>query len=306
VLDTKVVLTDVQGMLRRLLIEDIELILDVPNALWPVKADRGQLEQVIVNLAVNARDAMPNGGKLHISARNELSTEVIASRHGAVPAGEYVAIRVRDTGIGMDTMTQSRVFEPFFTTKAMGMGTGLGLATVHGIVAQSGGYVTLESAIAAGTTFTVYLPRVDETPAAHDQGGPMSQRGNNETILLVEDEQAVRALARRVLVRAGFRVVEAMSPKEALRLAGEHAHEIRLVLSDVVMPEMSGPALVAKLTEVCPNARVLYISGYTDDEVFGRGLANPGTQLLQKPFSAQQLVERVRATIDQLGEAVDA
>jgi two-component system, cell cycle sensor histidine kinase and response regulator CckA len=306
VLDTTVVLNEVQGMLRRLLVEDIQLTVEVPATLWPVKVDRGQLEQVIVNLAVNARDAMPKGGKLHISAGNDVVTEPIPSRHGPVPAGEYVAIRVRDTGLGMDMMTQNRVFEPFFTTKAMGLGTGLGLATVHGIVAQSGGHVTLESAIAAGTTFTVYLPRVHETPAVSENAGPMPQHGNNETILLVEDEPAVRALARRVLVRAGFRVLESTSPKEALKLAQDHAPEIRLVLSDVVMPEMSGPALVAKLGTICPDARVLYISGYTDDEVIGHGLANPRMQLLQKPFSAQQLVERVRTTIDARSEIVDA
>jgi CheY-like chemotaxis protein len=298
VLDTHVVLTDVQAMLRRLVAEDIELSVDAPPGLWPVKADRGQLEQVIVNLAVNARDAMPHGGSLKISAANDVVMDPIASKHGPVPPGEYVAIRVTDTGLGMDTTTQAKVFEPFFTTKAVGQGTGLGLATVHGIVAQSGGHVTVESEVDAGTTFTVYLPRVHELPSANDPGGSLSQRGNNEAILLVEDEPAVRALARRVLVRAGFRVLEAQTPGDALRLAREHASEIRLVLSDVVMPEMSGPVLVSKVAEVCPSACVLYISGYTDDEVIGRGLANPGMQLLQKPFSAQQLVERVRATID--------
>jgi signal transduction histidine kinase/ActR/RegA family two-component response regulator len=298
VLDTQLVLTDVQAMLRRLVAEDIELEVHAPAGLWPVKADRGQLEQVIVNLAVNARDAMPHGGALRIAARNEPLEEGIESKHGVVPPGEYVAIRVTDTGLGMDTPTQYRVFEPFFTTKAVGQGTGLGLATVHGIVAQSRGYVTLKSALSAGTTFTVYLPRAHEPPSAHENGVAVTQRGHNETILLVEDEQAVRALARRVLVRAGYRVLESASPRDALRLAAEHAHEIKLVLTDVVMPEMSGPILVSKVAEMCPHARVLYISGYTDDEVIGRGLANPALQLLQKPFSAQQLVERVRGAID--------
>jgi signal transduction histidine kinase/ActR/RegA family two-component response regulator len=299
VLDIAVVLNDVQTMLRRLLIEDIELVVQTPPGLWSVKADRGQLEQVIVNLAVNARDAMPHGGALRITASNETVAAPIPTKHEVVLPGEYVVIRVTDTGLGMDALTLSRVFEPFFTTKAVGKGTGLGLATVHGIIAQSGGYITVESQLSAGTTFTVYLPRVFETPSRRDSGGAaMTRRGNNETILLVEDEQAVRSLARRVLVRAGFRVLEATTPTDAMRLAREHFREIRLLLSDVVMPEMSGPALVAKILEVCPTAHVLFISGYTDDDVVGRGLQNPAMELLQKPFSAQQLVERVRAALD--------
>jgi signal transduction histidine kinase/ActR/RegA family two-component response regulator len=299
VLDTAAVLQDVQAMLGRLLIEDIQLSIETPPGLWHVKADRGQLEQVIVNLAVNARDAMPHGGALRISAVNDAVMDTLETSHGLIPPGEYVAIRVTDTGLGMDTMTQARVFEPFFTTKAVGQGTGLGLATVHGIVAQSGGYVTVESAVASGTTFTVYLPRVNEEPKRRDSGGDAAkQRGHNETILLVEDEQSVRALARRVLVRAGFRVLEAATPIDALRLAREHFQEIQLVLSDVVMPEMNGPEVVSKIAQLCPRARVLFISGYTDDELTGRGLANPAIQLLRKPFSAQQLVERVRAAME--------
>jgi signal transduction histidine kinase/ActR/RegA family two-component response regulator len=299
VLDTAAVLQDVQAMLKRLLIEDIQLTIETPPGLWPVKADRGQLEQVIVNLAVNARDAMPHGGSLRIGAVNDAVMDPLETSHGTVPPGEYVALRVIDTGLGMDATTQARVFEPFFTTKAIGQGTGLGLATVHGIVAQSGGYVTVESALSQGTTFTVYLPRALEEPKRRDSGGDgVKPRGHNETILLVEDEQSVRTLARRVLVRAGFRVLESTTPSDALRLAREHFREIRLVVSDVVMPEMSGPAMVAKIAQLCPRAAVLYISGYTDDEVIGRGLANPGMQLLQKPFSAQQLVERVRAAME--------
>ena len=298
VLDTAAVLTDIHGMLRRLLIEDIALELHAASGLWPVKVDRGQLEQVVVNLAVNARDAMPNGGTLRITGTNSVLTRAMETPHGTVPAGEYVALQVQDTGAGMDEVTRARAFEPFFTTKEVGHGTGLGLATVHGIVAQSGGYVTLHSEVGLGSTFTVYLPRALEVPAADRQVNVSSLQGRNETVLLVEDEQAVRALARRVLVRAGFRVLESATPSDALRLAQQHAAEIKLVLSDVVMPEMSGPALVDKIAGIVPSARVLYISGYTDDEVFGRGLANPGMQLLQKPFSAQQLVERVRLAID--------
>ena len=301
IVDCAAVLHDVQAMLQRLLVEDIRLTVEVPADLWPVKVDRGQLEQVIVNLVVNARDAMPNGGALHISARNECITTPITSKQGIVPCDDYVAIRVTDTGIGMDAVTQSRAFEPFFTTKEVGQGTGLGLSTVHGIVAQSGGHITVESALGGGgTTFTLYLPRVDGVAVKENSArkGAIRMTGQHETILLVEDEAAVRSLARRVLVRAGFHVLEATTPGDALRLAREHLGEIELVLSDVVMPEMSGPALVAQIAEVRPNARVLYVSGYTDDDVMGRGLGAPGMLLLQKPFSAQQLVDRVRAAID--------
>jgi len=298
VLDTRRVLEELRTLLSRLMVEDVRLEVTAPDALWPVKADRGQFEQVIVNLAVNGRDAMPDGGTLQITARNETLAEPVATREGPVPPGEYVTISVTDTGIGMDTTTQNRVFEPFFTTKPVGQGTGLGLATVHGIVAQSGGHVTVASMPSRGSTFTVYLPRAFEKPG-RDSGGVVSAaRGNNETVLLVEDEASVRALARRVLVRAGFRVIEASAPSEAMRLAEAHGREIQLVLSDVVMPEMSGPSLVAKLAPLLPGVRVLFISGYNDDEVIGRGLADPGVALLQKPFSAQQLVERVREALD--------
>jgi signal transduction histidine kinase/ActR/RegA family two-component response regulator len=301
VLDTAAVLHDLQPMLRRLLIEDIELVVDAQPHLWPVRADRGQLEQVVVNLAVNARDAMPDGGVLLIRAWNHTILAPMESKHGVVPAGEFVAIAVSDTGTGMDDDTQSRAFEPFFTTKDVGKGTGLGLATVHGIVAQSGGHVTLESHIGAGTIFTTYLPRERHASAPQRNSGASSRDAavlRTDTILLVEDEPAVRGLARRVLTRAGFRVLDAATPHEAIRLATEHGKDIALVLSDVVMPQMSGPQLVERLKDICPHARVLYVSGYTNDEVIGRGLANAATALLQKPFSAQQLVERVRDVID--------
>jgi signal transduction histidine kinase/ActR/RegA family two-component response regulator len=303
VLESATLLTELRGMLTRLLTEDIVLKVEAPGGLWAVKADRGQLEQVIVNLVVNARDAMPDGGLLHVSAANEHVVAAIETRHSTVPPGDYVAIRVKDSGVGMNAATQQRAFEPFFTTKPTGHGTGLGLATVHGIVAQSGGYVTLESAPQRGTTFTVWLPRVDEAPSTDVMAATTVQQGRNETILLVEDEPAVRVLARRVLMRAGFRVLESSSPTDALRLAEMHAKDIKLVLTDVVMPELSGPQLVIKVAEICPDARVLYMSGYTDDEVIGRGLANPGLMLLQKPFSAQELVERVRLALDQTAEA---
>ena len=300
VINTRDVLGDLQAMLQRLMIEDITLQLSAPEGLWPVKADQGQLEQVIVNLAVNARDSMPGGGLLSISAENVALTEPLDTRHGIVSPGEYVAIHVTDTGSGMDITTQSRVFEPFFTTKSVGQGTGLGLATVHGIVAQSGGVITVQSEPMRGSTFTVYLPRARDAVTKPTTSGDhvTNERGGGETVLLVEDESSVRALARRVLVRGGFKVIEASSPSEALKLAGEHAAEIQLVLSDVVMPEMSGPTLAAQLDTLIPGVRVLFISGYTDDEVVSRGLGTAEMDFLQKPFSAQQLVERVREALD--------
>jgi nitrogen-specific signal transduction histidine kinase/ActR/RegA family two-component response regulator len=297
VLDTGQVLTEVKGMLQRLLIEEIRLEVQVPAGLWQVRADRGQLEQVIVNLAVNSRDAMPHGGLLHIAAVNDVVLDPIETRDGAIPPGEYVVIRVADSGVGMDATTLARAFEPFFTTKPTGAGTGLGLSTVHGIVHQSGGYVTIESAPQQGTTIAVYLPRVHERAETEGKGDTVAQRGNAETILVVEDELAVRSLARRVLEKTGYTVLEASSPADALRLAQSNRGEIHLIVSDVVMPEMNGPALVARVLELCPNAKVLFISGYADEDVMGRGIAS-GMSLLQKPFSAQELVERVREVLD--------
>ena len=298
VLDTATVLGEVRGMLQRLLIEDITLQVDVPQGLWRVRADRGQLEQVIVNLVVNSRDAMPGGGLLHIGASNEVVAVPIEARDGKIPPGEYVVLRVRDSGVGMDTATMVRAFEPFFTTKPTGQGTGLGLATVDGIVHQSGGYVTIDSALQRGTTIAVYLPRVLDEVDSESRGMIVPQRGNSETILLVEDELAVRALARRVLEKTGYRIIESSSPSDAIRLAGAHRNEIDLIVSDVVMPEMNGPAMVSRVLEICPDARVLFISGYADEDVLGKGLQNPGMTLLQKPFSAQELVERVRHVLD--------
>jgi signal transduction histidine kinase/ActR/RegA family two-component response regulator len=298
VLDTAQVLSEVRGMLQRLLIEDIQLTIDVADGLWRVRADRGQLEQVIVNLAVNSRDAMPNGGLLHINATNDVVTTAIEARNGVVPPGEYVKICVQDSGVGMDTATMVRAFEPFFTTKPTGQGTGLGLSTVDGIVAQSGGYVTIDSTLQRGTTIAVYLPRVMDEVDSESRGAIVAHKGSSETILLVEDELAVRALARRVLEKTGYRVIESSSPTDAIRLAGSHRNEIDLIVSDVVMPEMNGPSMVSRVLELCPAARVLFISGYADEDVIGRGLQNPGMTLLQKPFSAQELVERVRQVLD--------
>jgi two-component system cell cycle sensor histidine kinase/response regulator CckA len=298
VLDTGAVLLEVKGMLQRLLIEDIHMDMLVPAGLWRVRADRGQLEQVIVNLAVNSRDAMPHGGLLQISAVNDVVLDPIETRDEAIPPGDYVVIRVADSGVGMDAATLARAFEPFFTTKPTGAGTGLGLSTVHGIVHQSGGYVTIESAPQQGTTIAVYLPRVHERVDGDSKGGSVAQRGNAETILIVEDEVSVRSLARRVLEKTGYKVLEASSPTEAMRLAQSNRGAIDLVVSDVVMPEMNGPALVAKVLELCPAARVLFISGYADEEVLGRGIAS-GMTLLQKPFSAQELVERVGEVLHQ-------
>jgi signal transduction histidine kinase len=297
VLNTRSVVADLRPMLRRLVAEDIDLVVDASPELWAVRADRSQLEQVIVNLVVNARDSMPRGGALTIAAANEHLPQTRSARGAAIPPGDFAVIRVSDTGQGMDADTQRRAFEPFFTTKGVGQGTGLGLASVDGIVAQSGGYLDLTSGVGRGTTVTVYLPRVSAEVDPTEQPGPSEPRGNNETILLVEDEPAVRALAHRVLTRAGYQVLESATPSDALREARASNGGVRLLLTDVVMPEMNGPALASRIAELCPNARVLYMSGYTDAEVIGRGLDEPTAMLLQKPFSAQQLVERVRLAI---------
>jgi signal transduction histidine kinase len=297
-LNPRVVLSEVELMLRRLMVEDIQVSITAPAELWSVRADRGQLEQVILNLSVNARDAMPHGGALRIAASNETVDSPFHTRLGVIPPGDYVAIRVTDTGLGMDLVTQSRAFEPFFTTKPVGKGTGLGLATVHGIIAQNRGYVNMVSAPAEGTTFTVYLPRArgEQEGKPMRTSGPSKPKSGSETILLVEDEPAVRALARRVLERAGFTVLESQTPADALLIAN-NAEQVDLILTDVVMPGMNGPELVMHLTPLWPEARVLYTSGHTDDEMIGRGLPNGDFELLHKPFSAQQLVARVRAVL---------
>ena len=300
VLDLNALVDNVHKMLRRLIGEDITLAATLAPGLGRVRADPGQLEQVLVNLAVNARDAMPTGGRLALTTAN-VDVEPPppgAGAGGPVPPGRYVVLQVTDTGSGMDAITQARVFEPFFTTKPRGRGTGLGLATVYGIVRQSGGHVAVESAPGAGTTFRMYLPRVDAPLAV----APASQRpaaaAGSGTILLVEDERLVRVLARKVLEQAGYRVLVAEGGAQALELARGHSGVIDLVLTDVVMPEMSGREVVRRLLQERPAVRVLYMSGYSDEAVAQHGVLDAGTSFIAKPFTPATLATKIREVLE--------
>lgn len=294
VLDLNAVVSDVDRMLRRLIGEDIELKISLANGLGLVKADPGQIDQVIFNLAVNSRDAMPDGGKLTLETSNaELDQDDVNQFRYVVP-GSYVLLKVSDTGCGMDAELQSHIFEPFFTTKEPGKGTGLGLATVYGIVKQSGGYIWVDSEVGRGTTFKIYLPRVDEPRDVTLPEHRASKYARSpQTVLLVEDEQSLRKLIRSTLVELGHFVLEARDAFEALEIAGKTPGAIDLLLTDVVMPGMSGRALATKLTALRPGTRVLYMSGYTDGAVATHGVLESGITFLRKPFTRTELTERV-------------
>ncbi|OGK76843.1 MAG: hypothetical protein A2X52_17170 [Candidatus Rokubacteria bacterium GWC2_70_16] len=289
-----------QGMhevLGRLIGEDIDLVTVLGPALGRVKVDPSQMEQVILNLVVNARQAMPEGGRLTIETGNVELGEEYARTHAEVEPGRYVMLAVTDTGHGMDAGTKARIFEPFFTTRGPGQGTGLGLATVYGIVKQHGGHIWVYSEPGRGTTFKIYLPRVEETAEEAAPAALEALPRGSETILLVEDEEEVRALARETLEAGGYRVLEAASPHEALRLAQEHDGPIHLIVSDVVMPEMSGRALVDRLAALRPDARVLYMSGYTENAIVHQGVLDPSIAFLQKPFTPGALARKVREVL---------
>jgi CheY-like chemotaxis protein len=264
-----------------------------------VRADRTQLEQVILNLVLNARDAMPNGGTITVATSDVDVGRGFSEQHPTVPAGQYVRIEVQDTGTGMDEQTQAHIFEPFFSTKPKGSGAGLGLSTVYSIVKDSGGYICAYSELAVGTTFTVYLPRIAGEPLRPDglAPGPTEAKGT-ETILLVEDEHAVRELARRFLELHGYRVLSAANGPEALRISREQGPPIHMMVTDVVMPRMSGRELALQLASERPDMKVLYMSGHTEDAIVHHGVLEPGVEFLQKPFTRQTLVSRVRQILD--------
>jgi two-component system, cell cycle sensor histidine kinase and response regulator CckA len=299
VLDLRKSLMAMEPMLRRLIGEDVEVVVQAPPDVGHVRADPGQIEQVILNLALNARDAMPDGGTLRLEVADVLVDESSARQGVPTTPGHYVMLGVSDTGAGMDRATQARIFEPFFTTKQQGKGTGLGLATVYGIVKQSGGYIWVSSESGNGSTFRVYLPYVDdaiEAPVTPPASG--SLRGS-ETILVVEDEEGVRELARRALQRYGYRILIAPTPREALDITRTEPGTIHLLLCDVVLPQMSGSALTARIGQGRPDMRVLYMSGYTDDMIVHRGVLDEGTPFLRKPFTSEALARKVREVLGQ-------
>ncbi|OLD59472.1 MAG: hypothetical protein AUF60_05345 [Gemmatimonadetes bacterium 13_1_20CM_69_28] len=299
VVDLNALVLDMDKLLRRLIGEDVELATVLDPTLGRVTADPGQLEQVIVNLAVNARDAMPQGGKLTLETRNIDLDSSYTLEHSLVKPGPYVQLTVSDSGIGMDEETQAHAFEPFFTTKPRGQGTGLGLAMVYGTVKQSGGFIWVYSEPGRGATFKIYLPRVDAPVESAAPPAPVERppRGS-ETVLLAEDEPAVRAIARQALERQGYTVLAAPSGADALALAAQHGATIHLLLTDVVMPGMSGRDLADRLTAQRPGIRVLYISGYTDNAIVRHGMLEPGLAYLQKPFRPDALVRKVREVLD--------
>jgi CheY-like chemotaxis protein len=300
VVDLNALVANMDGMLRRLIGEDIvELCAELDSSAGAIKADPGQVEQVIMNLVVNARDAMPTGGRLTIETRNVTIGKGVRLDAVGVAPGSYVLLAVRDTGHGMDAETRSHLFEPFFTTKEKGKGTGLGLSTVYGIVKQSGGSITVESAPGRGTTFRIYFPRVEqevqETAGSAEAIDPARGR---ETILLVEDEPAVRGLVHATLRLHGYTVLEARHGIEALLTSTKFVGPIHLLLTDVVMPQMSGPEVAEKLLTVRPGIKVLYMSGYPDHPVFDQGGMSRETGFMPKPFSPHVLAQKVREVLD--------
>jgi PAS domain S-box-containing protein len=293
------VVSDMNKMLCRLIGEDIQLIAKFDPTLKKIEADPGQIEQVLLNLVVNARDAMPKGGKLTIETANFEMDSEYAGKHVGVQAGSYAVLAVSDTGTGMDDKTKARVFEPFFTTKEKGKGTGLGLSTVYGVVKQSGGNIWVYSELGRGTTFRVYLPQLktEVTPTEKPTIEP-APLGGSETILLVEDEDVVRGLARKILEEAGYKVLDASGGKEAINLCQEHTEPIHLLLTDVVMPETSGKEIAERLSTLLPATRVLFMSGYTDEAIVHHGVLDSNVEFIQKPFSPVALIRKVRQVLD--------
>lgn len=298
VIDLNDVVAEMEKLLQRLIGENIEFRAILGKELASVRADPGQLEQVIMNLVVNSRDAMPNGGQLTVETANIFLDEEHARRHVSVVPGHYVMLAVTDSGHGMDTVTQSRIFEPFFTTKEQGKGTGLGLSTVYGIVKQSGGSIWVYSEPGVGTTFKIYLPQVEESPLQSRTPAKQETIEGGETILLAEDEELVRNLTREVLSSYGYVVIEATNGAQALELGNQHSGDIHLLLTDVVMPEMNGPELAGRLSQIRPDLKVLYMSGYTDNAIVHQGVLNENENFIQKPFAPVALAEKVRMVLD--------
>jgi signal transduction histidine kinase len=299
VLDLNAVVADLGKMLQRVIGEDVKLQTSPGVALGSIMADRGQLEQVVMNLVVNARDAMPEGGNISIECRNARMDEAYIGRHAAGAPGPYVMLALTDSGIGMDRQTQARIFEPFFTTKAAGRGTGLGLATVYGIVKQSGGFIWVYSEPGQGSTFKVYFPRVDDMPVRRDTRTAVSNIGGDETILLVEDDDDLRRVTRRILQNRGYTILEARHGGDALLLCERYTGEIDLVLTDVVMPQMNGRDLSRRLRALRPEMSVVYMSGYPDGAAVEQGLIDVEARFLAKPFTPLELLDCLRLVLDE-------
>ncbi len=299
VLNLNDVVAGIEKMLQRVIGEDLDLAMALTPDLGAVRADPGQLEQVLMNLVVNARDAMPDGGQVTIETAAVELDDAYAKTHSPVVPGPYVLLAVSDTGVGMDEATKNRIFEPFFTTKELGKGTGLGLATVYGIVKQSGGHVWVYSEPGRGTTFKIYLPRVTEpAEALHPVGAGAEVQGGSETILVVEDQADVRTVVRKVLERCGYSILEADRPSAALALADAARALPDLLITDVVMPELNGRELARQLEARWPGLKVLYLSGYTDDAIVRHGVLESGVSFLQKPFTPDTLARKVRQVLD--------
>jgi len=300
VVDLNSIIAETEKLLGRLVDENIEFYTALDPALGRVRVDPVQIEQVILNLVLNARDSMPEGGKLTIETRNVDLEDPHQCKHSLIPAGQYVLLAMTDSGCGMNEETQSRIFEPFYTTKEFGKGTGLGLATVYGIVKQSGGFIWVYSEEGRGTTFKIYLPRIASPLTAARAGRRNSDfiRGT-ETILVVEDAEPLRALTRDFLTASGYTVLEAANGEDAIRLARAHQGEIDLLLTDVVMPKMGGKPLVDQILQFRPKTRVLFMSGYPNDGILQAGILTEKVPLLEKPFTREILTKRVRQMLDE-------
>jgi PAS domain S-box-containing protein len=297
-LDLNALIGNMQGLLGRLIGEDVKVVLTLRRDLASVKADHGQLEQIVLNLAVNARDAMPNGGTLTIETANVELDESHASTQFPVKPGRYVALTVSDTGTGMSHVVQARLFEPFFTTKELGKGTGLGLATVHGIVMRGGGSIAVRSELGKGTSLTVYLPQATVSDAAAEASvATVRPKSTGESVLVVEDADGLRALAKRMLERQGYTVLLAANAREA-RVVFERNPSIDVILTDVIMPGGSGPELTKRLVALRPDLKVIYMSGYTDAAISRHGVLDPGIAFLHKPFTAETLGRKLREVLD--------
>ena len=298
VFDLNDLLARMNKMLHRILGEDVDLVFLPGPDLGRLRADPSSIEQVVMNLVVNARDAMPTGGTLTIETSNVVLDDAFARHHVAAKVGPHVLLAVSDTGMGMDPATQSRIFEPFFTTKPVDKGTGLGLSTVFGIAQQSGGGVWVSSELGKGTRFEIYLPRVDHEIEVARKSLAVGERRGSETILLVDDDERVRVVARSILRRSGYRVIDAKHAGEALLYCEQHPGTIDLLLTDVVMPQMSGPDLAKRLAKDRPGMRVICMSGYTDDSVTRRGIQGTALAYLQKPITPETLTRKVREVLD--------